>query len=149
MIKVSKFAEAFIGGVTLIFVIGLVYSFSIKYFEYKPSTYKKYNTYKAKFSDIDGLVVGSEVKLGGIVIGKLVETSVDQKSYKIDVRFSVLDKYKVPEDSVLSVSTNGLIGEKYLRLSIGNSDNFLKPNDEVEQTQSAVSLEGLISLLKK
>jgi phospholipid/cholesterol/gamma-HCH transport system substrate-binding protein len=147
--KKSSFIETFIGFITLIFVIGLVWNFSNKYFASRPSDYQKYTSYIAKFNDIDGLSVGSEVKLGGVIVGKLIEVRIDEKSYKVIVKLSILDKYKIPDDSILSVGTNGLIGEKYLRILIGNSDNFLVNDAEIEFTQSALNLENLIGLLRK
>lgn len=149
MTKNSSSIETLVGIITLVFVIGVMWYFSQEYFKNKPSNFQKYNHYIAKFNDIEGLSVGANVKIGGITIGKVIDSIIEQESYKINVKFSVIDKYKIPQDSIISVSTNGIIGEKYLKLSIGNSDEFLKNNDEIELTQSSLGLENLISLLKK
>jgi phospholipid/cholesterol/gamma-HCH transport system substrate-binding protein len=147
--KATRFVETFIGAITLVFVLFVVYNFSSKYFAYKPSKYENYNYYTARFGDIDGLVIGSDVKLGGVAVGKLLESKINPTSYKVEVKFSVLEKYKLPNDSIISVGTNGLIGEKYLRLSMGNSNDVIKNNGEIGFTQSSLNLENLISLLKK
>ena len=65
------------------------------------------------------------------------------------VKFSALDKYKIPDDSIVMVATSGLMGGKYLRILPGTNSEFLEENDEVMFTQSSLNLEGLIALLKK
>ena len=75
--------------------------------------------------------------------------SIDPKSYKISVQFSILDKYTVPDDTSIAVATTGFIGEKYLQLNMGSSNDSLKENDEIVYTQSSLNLERLVSLLKK
>jgi phospholipid/cholesterol/gamma-HCH transport system substrate-binding protein len=147
--NIGKTFETFIGTITLIFVFCLVYYFSNQYFSFRPSKYEKYNYYHAVFNDIDGLNIGSNVKIGGISVGTLNKYSIDPKSYKISVQFSVLEKYQIPDDTSISVATTGFIGEKYLQLSMGNSAEYLKEGDEIIYTQSSLNLEKLVSLLKK
>ena len=145
----GKTFETFIGIITLIFVFYLIYFFSTQYFSFKPSKYEKYHYCKAIFNDIDGLNIGSNVKIGGISVGTLTSYSIDPKSYKISVQFSILDKYTVPDDTSIAVATTGFIGEKYLQLNMGSSNDSLQENDEIVYTQSSLNLEKLVSLLKK
>ena len=147
--NISKTFETFIGIITLLFVSYLTYYFSNQYFSFKPSKYEQYHYYKAVFNDIDGLNIGSNVKIGGISVGTLTSYSIDPKSYKISVQFSILDKYGIPDDTSIAVATTGFIGEKYLQLTMGSSNDLLKENDEIIYTQSSLNLERLVSLLKK
>ena len=149
MSSVSKNLETGIGFITLIMICFLLYHFTKQYFVFNPSKYEQYSTYKATFSDIDGLNVGSSVKIGGIPVGNLVEYSIDPKTYKISVLFSVMDKYKIPGDTSISVATAGFIGEKYLQLAMGASSEILKDGEEIIYTQSSLNLEKLVALLKK
>jgi phospholipid/cholesterol/gamma-HCH transport system substrate-binding protein len=145
----SKSFETILGGTTLIFIFYLIYFFLGQLTILKPSIKEQYTTYKASFTDIDGINVGSYVKIGGVSIGNVKQISINPESYKIVVGFSVLSKYKIPDDTSVSISTAGFMGEKSLQLSMGMSDKYLNEDDEIIYTQSSLTLEKLISFFKK
>ena len=97
-----------------------------------------------KFYAVDGLTVGSDVRIGGVKVGAVVDQYVDSDLYQAVVRISVKDGIKVPEDSVASVSSSGLLGGKYLKLDPGNASTLLKDGDEIKQTKDVVALEELL-----
>ncbi|MDR1366252.1 MAG: outer membrane lipid asymmetry maintenance protein MlaD [Holosporales bacterium] len=98
----------------------------------------------AKFDNISGIDEGSEVRLGGIKIGSVVDISLDSESYLAKVAISVKNNVKLPKDTVVKIDSEGLLGGKYLNLDPGSDEEFLKPGEEITRTQSSLSLESLI-----
>ena len=148
IMKSMKSVEIFVGLFVILLTILIGWHFTSNYSHQSSSKFEKYNYYYANFSDIDGLVIGSDVKIGGIKVGELVSYEID-KSYKIMLRLSVSEKYPISDDSAVIVATNGFIGQKYLKLSPGSSEIFLKNDDEIILTQSSINIETVLALLKK
>lgn len=100
---------------------------------------------KARFSNIGELRVRAPVKVGGVAIGEVARIELDPEEFealvtlKIDSRFD-----QIPDDSSAGVFTSGLLGERYVGISIGGSPDVLGNGDELLLTQSAVILEQLI-----
>jgi phospholipid/cholesterol/gamma-HCH transport system substrate-binding protein len=99
---------------------------------------------KAQFSSIGGLTVGSDVKLGGVVIGHVTEEHLDPTTYAAVVTMSLDDGIKVPNDTSAAINSDGLLGGNYIGLSPGGSDTMLAPGQSFAVTQSAVNLEDLL-----
>ena len=102
-----------------------------------------YNVY-ARFENIEGLSIGSKVKIGGLDIGSISSLIIDD-DYKIKLLLKIDSSISIPVDSTITVSTSGLIGGKYLKVQIGGSDEFMKNNDEFEFTQSTMDLEEMVT----
>jgi phospholipid/cholesterol/gamma-HCH transport system substrate-binding protein len=98
----------------------------------------------AAFDHVDGLTVGADVRIAGVKIGTIQSIKLDPKTYLADVAFTVQDDVKLTDDSSATVSTDGLLGGKYLALATGGDDKFLKPGGTVTITQGSVNLEALI-----
>jgi phospholipid/cholesterol/gamma-HCH transport system substrate-binding protein len=113
---------------------------------YTKSGYNRKDGYTlvAKFEKADGLSDGSDVKVSGIKVGKIVEMKVDPESFLAVVKFNVPHDLKLPADSSASVSSDGLFGGKYLALTPGGSDELLDENDEIENTSGPINIESLI-----
>ncbi|MCL4115641.1 UNVERIFIED_CONTAM: hypothetical protein GTU68_056392 [Idotea baltica] len=105
-------------------------------------TYKVY----ANFDNIAGLTTHSKVSVAGVTIGKVTDISLDTRSYTAKVTME-LDKSfdHLPTDSTASIITAGLLGEKYVGLSVGGDEETLSDGDQIDDTQSALVLEELIS----
>jgi phospholipid/cholesterol/gamma-HCH transport system substrate-binding protein len=97
----------------------------------------------ARFSSVDGLKTGSVVEIAGVEIGRV--KAIDLQDYRARVTLAIRRDVKIAEDSIVSIRTKGLIGEKYVRLSPGGSDAYLKPGGELFETESAINLEELIA----
>ena len=102
------------------------------------------NTYTARFSDVDGISVGSDVKISGYKVGSVTKMELIPESYDIRLTFDIASDVKIPTDSIAAVKTSGLIGGKYLAIQPGAEDLFLQHNEEILYTQSAINLENLI-----
>ena len=98
----------------------------------------------AQFSSIGGLTVGSDVKLGGVVIGHVTDEHLDPNTYAAIVTMSIDDDIKIPSDTSASISSDGLLGGDYVGLSPGGSNTMLAPGQSFAVTQSAVNLEDLL-----
>jgi phospholipid/cholesterol/gamma-HCH transport system substrate-binding protein len=96
----------------------------------------------AEFSTVAGLKQGANVEIAGVEVGKV--DSIDIRDYKAVVRMRVRRGVRLQEDTIASVRTRGLIGDKYINLSPGASDRLIPPGGKIRETESAVDLEGLI-----
>ncbi len=100
----------------------------------------------ASFRSLEGVGVGTDVRLAGVKIGTVTWVELNPQTYRADTRFSVLNGIEVPDDSAAVVASEGLLGGNFLEIVPGGSEFFLEPGDRIEDTQGAVSL---ISLLLK
>jgi len=104
-----------------------------------------YYVLKAHFISIAGLKPGSPVEMAGVEIGKVGGITLDQKEQVADVALKIRNGIIVTDDAIVSVKTSGLIGDKYIKITPGGSDEVLKNNDIIMETESAIDLEELIS----
>jgi phospholipid/cholesterol/gamma-HCH transport system substrate-binding protein len=98
----------------------------------------------ASFSSIDGLSVGSDVRLAGVKVGRVITTRIDPKTYQANVDMTVQEGLQLPTDSSAQITSDGLLGGKFISLVPGGADVMIKPGGAVTITQSAVSLEDLL-----
>jgi len=100
----------------------------------------------ASFRSLEGVTVGTDVRLAGVKIGTVTDVELNKETYRADTTFSVLDGIEVPDDSAVIVASEGLLGGNFVEIVPGGSPFYFEPGDEMEDTQGAVSL---ISLLIK
>ncbi|GAB0116815.1 outer membrane lipid asymmetry maintenance protein MlaD [Acidisoma sp. 7E03] len=98
----------------------------------------------AEFDRIDGLAVGSDVRMAGVKIGTVTATSIDPKTYLATVDFTVQKDIALPTDSSAAIASQSLLGGKYLALVPGGSETMIKPGGHITVTQGSVSLEDLL-----
>lgn len=101
----------------------------------------------ANFENIEGLTVGSDIKISGIKIGYIEKILLDNAAFVARVDLRINKGVEIPVDSRLSVTTSGLIGNKYLNINPGASNDNLNNGDRFKFTQSALNIEDLISKL--
>jgi phospholipid/cholesterol/gamma-HCH transport system substrate-binding protein len=100
----------------------------------------------AKFDNIGDLKPGSPVTMAGVNIGRVESIRFDPKDYKAAVVLRIENQYsEIPDDSDASIQTAGLLGGKYIGISPGGSETFLKEGGLIEFTQSAIVLESLVN----
>lgn len=104
-----------------------------------------YYTVNARFSNIGGLKVGNEVQVSGVVVGRVENIMLNYEDYSVIVTLSVLNDIKLSDDTIASIKTSGLIGDKYITLLPGGSDEMLRPGDTIIDTFPPVDIEELIS----
>ena len=112
----------------------------------KLTGYKKGYTVSASFENIGDLKTGSPVTMAGVRIGVVQRIRFDPTDYKAVVSMRVYPLFnQIPDDSFASIQTQGLLGGKYVGISPGGADTYLKDGSRIEQTQSAIVLESLIN----
>jgi phospholipid/cholesterol/gamma-HCH transport system substrate-binding protein len=100
----------------------------------------------AKFDNIGDLKPGSPVSMAGVHVGEVEKIHFDPEDYKAAVEMRLDSRFnKIPDDSDASIQTQGLLGGKYVGLSPGGSETYLKDGSQIEFTQSAIVLESLVN----
>jgi phospholipid/cholesterol/gamma-HCH transport system substrate-binding protein len=97
----------------------------------------------ASFGDAGGIRPGADVMMAGVVIGR-VET-ISLKKDKAFLTLRINNGVRLTDDAIASIRTKGIIGDRYVRISQGADAEFLKNGDEIEETESAINIEDLIS----
>ena len=100
--------------------------------------------YIASFNDVSGISVGSDIKLAGVTVGKVLALKLDEIYYTAEMVLGINKKIKIPNDSEIIITSEGLLGGNYVSISPGGSDIFLKANENFSFTQSSLSLNNLI-----
>jgi phospholipid/cholesterol/gamma-HCH transport system substrate-binding protein len=108
-------------------------------------SFSKTYSITARFDNIGGLKPRAPVKSAGVVVGRVAAINFDDKTYQATVTLNLDEGFRFPKDSSAKILTSGLLGEQYIGLEAGGSDDMLAAGDKITQTQSAVVLENLIS----
>ena len=99
----------------------------------------------AKFDNIGDLKVGAPVSMSGVEMGRVTKIAFDWQEYRAAVTLRIDARYnKIPTDSDASIYTQGLLGGKFIGLTAGGAETYLKDKDQIGFTQSAFVLENLI-----
>lgn len=101
-------------------------------------------TVQARFDNIGGLKARAPVRSAGVNVGRVTAITLDPQRYQGLVTMEIQQGYVFPKDSSAKILTSGLLGDQYVGLEPGPSDENLAPGQLITQTQSAVVLENLI-----
>ena len=112
----------------------------------------------ARFTSITGLKTGASVELAGVPVGKVTAISLEPDNmaqlpenydgpynYRARVTLLINEGVRLSDDAIASIKTSGLIGDKYVSLSLGGSETLLAQGDEIEDTEANLDIEALIS----
>lgn len=97
----------------------------------------------AEFPSVGGLKAGSTVEIAGVEIGRVESIGLDNYQARVVLRLN--SDVKLQEDSIASIKTKGLIGEKYIRISPGGSDKLIPPGGKIREVEAPVDFEELLS----
>lgn len=100
----------------------------------------------ASFRSVEGITVGTDVRLAGVKVGSVTRLELDPATFYADATISLRKDIVLPNDSSVLISSEGLLGGSFVELSPGGSPDNFAPGDEIEDTQGAVSF---VSLLMK
>lgn len=98
----------------------------------------------ARFNSVAGLRVGAAVEMAGVPVGRVSGITLDSQRAQALVHMQLKPDLALSEDSIASVRTSGLIGDKYINLSPGGASQNIAPGGEISETESSVDLESLI-----
>lgn len=116
------------------------------YFAYNVSDLKvvKGYTVTAKFLKVGGLNIGSDVRINGIKIGTVISQNLDNEDYTANVAMSLAPNIKLPIDSVASIVSDGLIGNKFIKIDPGHDEKILVDGDHLKNTKDFKTIEDLV-----
>jgi phospholipid/cholesterol/gamma-HCH transport system substrate-binding protein len=135
-----SFVETLLGALVLtVALVFVAYAYTVSDVR-DPGGY----TLRAKFDRIDGISVGADVRISGITVGRVLETSLDTRSFRADVVLSVRRDIELPLDSSAAIFSESLLGGRYIALQPGADTELLMAGDELMFTQSAINLEELV-----
>ena len=128
-------------GIVVIFVAAF-----FLYFAYQVSDLQVVKGYdiNARFLKVGGLNVGSDVRINGIKVGTVIAQNLDPEDYVADVKLSISSNIQLPKDSVVSIVSDGLVGNKFIKIEPGKSKEFLQNGDSVANTKDFKTLEDMV-----
>lgn len=105
------------------------------------------NSYKivARFESTSGLKEGAFVEIAGVRVGQAKSIVFDPVNYESVVTITLDNTVQIPDDSIASIRTAGIIGDRFIKLTPGGSDLYLEDGEELIETEPSISLEELIS----
>ena len=133
--------EVVVGGVVLAAAIGfLAYVGNATGFAERSSGYPL----TASFRSLEGVVVGTDVKLAGVKIGTVTDIELNPATFRADTHFEVRNGIDIPDDSAVVIASEGLLGGNYVEILPGGSPFNFEPGAGIEDTQGAISLVNLL-----
>lgn len=128
-------------GIVVIFVAAF-----FLYFAYQVSDLQVVKGYdiNARFLKVGGLNVGSDVRINGIKVGTVIAQNLDPEDYVADVKLSISSNIQLPKDSVVSIVSDGLVGNKFIKIEPGKSKEFLQNGDTIANTKDFKTLEDMV-----
>ena len=101
-------------------------------------------TLNAEFNNISGVKLGADIQISGVTVGKVRQLHLNEDNLAM-VTMQVDKGVKVPVDSIASVKSQGIIGDKFIQITLGGDETLYQPGETIVDTESAVDLESLIS----
>ena len=134
--------EVIIGAVVLAVALGFVV-FVYQTTSLSLSNSKHYNLI-ADFRSADGIHVGTDVRLAGVKVGTVSDLSLNVETYRAEAKLAIENQIDIPDDSALTVSSEGLLGGNFIEIIPGASYDYMQSGDEFLDTQGSVSLVSLL-----
>ena len=135
--------DAIVGLFVLTGFLAFVYM-SLQLGEFSVFSMEKTYVVRANFGNVSGLKRGALVEMAGVNVGKVSKISLAEND-QAQVWLQVNNGIKITEDAIASIKTQGIIGDKYIKISQGGSDELLVDGGFITETESAVDLEELVS----
>ena len=133
--------EALVGGLVLAAAIGFtVYAGQVTGFSAGGSAYEL----RASFRSAEGVTVGTDVRLAGVKVGTVTRLDLNPETFFADAVFTMDERVKLPDDSTVLISQEGLLGGNYVEIQPGGSPFNVEPGGEILDTQGSVSLITLL-----
>ena len=98
---------------------------------------------EAEFNSVSGLKPGATVEIAGVGVGRV--KAITLKEDRGSVTLAIRNDVNLYNDTIASIKTRGIIGEKYVSLSLGGSGEILRPGGRIRDTESGLDLEELVS----
>ncbi len=102
-------------------------------------------TLVAHYENASGLVDGANIEMAGVVVGYVDKIIFDPEEKEAILTFKIINSLKLTDDVIASIKTQGIIGDKFIKLTPGGSEELLNPGDRVTETESPLDIEELVS----
>lgn len=99
---------------------------------------------EASFRSLEGVSVGTDVRLAGVKIGTVTDVELNPETFRADTTVALNSGVDIPDDSAVIISSEGLLGGNFVEIVPGGSPFYYEPGDSIEDTQGAVSLVSLL-----
>jgi phospholipid/cholesterol/gamma-HCH transport system substrate-binding protein len=143
MLRKGQDRDAAVGALVLVagaLLFALVYGK-----EAHPTASAGYNLV-ARFNRADGVAVGTDVRMSGVVVGKVAAQSLDSQ-YNAVIELRIASNLGLPVDTAAAIQADGLLSSKYIELKPGAEEKVLGPGAEITYTQGSMVLEDLLELI--
>ncbi len=117
---------------------------SLQLGEFSVFSMEKTYSVRANFGNVSGLKRGALVEMAGVNVGKVSTISLAEND-QAQVELLINNGVKITDDAIASIKTQGIIGDKYIKISQGGSEKLLVDGDVITETESALDLEELVS----
>ncbi|MGB7319018.1 MAG: outer membrane lipid asymmetry maintenance protein MlaD [Planktotalea sp.] len=136
-----KNTEVLVGAAVLAVAVGfLAYAAQITGIRASSGSYPL----TASFRSLEGVNVGTDVRLAGVKIGAVDSVSLNSQTFRADTVIQIRDGIEIPDDSAIAIASEGLLGGTFVEIVPGGSPFMYEPSSEIVDTQSAVSLVSLL-----
>lgn len=131
---------------TIMGIVVLVIAAFFLYFAYQVSDIQVVKGYElsAKFLKVGGLNVGADVRINGVKVGTVMTQKLNNEDYDAEITLSIAPNISLPADSSAIIASNGLMGNKYIKIEPGKSSEKLKNGDVIKNTKDFKSLEDMV-----
>ena len=97
------------------------------------------------FNNVGSLSVGNDIKIHGVKVGEVANISINPELLVANVIIEFDNFYKIPSDSIFTITSNGLMGGSYIDIKIGSSESIFTENETTKSNIDAISIENIIS----
>jgi len=131
-------------GLFMIAGFGAFVYLSLQLGEFSVFSLEKNYTINAQFENVSGLKQGAMIEISGVQVGKVAQVTLDQDGLAM-VSMLINKDVAIGEDAIASIRTQGIIGDKYIKIINGGMDTPLQNNDMIMDTESAIDIEEMVS----
>jgi phospholipid/cholesterol/gamma-HCH transport system substrate-binding protein len=131
---------------TIMGIVVLFIAAFFLYFAYRVSDLQAVKGYEvsATFLKVGGLNIGADVRINGVKIGTVISQRLNNEDYNAEVVLSIAPDISLPKDSSAVIASNGLMGNKFIRIEPGKSSDVLKSGDKIINTKDFKTLEDMV-----
>jgi phospholipid/cholesterol/gamma-HCH transport system substrate-binding protein len=101
-------------------------------------------TLVGRFGAVDGLTLGSDVRIGGVKVGTVTKEEIDPELYQAVVTLTIDKGVQIPKDTTAAIASDGLLGGQFVKLTPGRDNTLLTDGEEITDTQDVVAIEDLL-----
>ena len=129
----SNAAEVITGAVVILVALGFL---GLTYLRTGTGSLSGYEIL-AKLPKVDGLGIGTDVRVSGIKVGEITDLVLDPNNFLVTMHMNIRDDIKLPTDSSLILTSSGVLGSQYISITPGGDDKTIAPGGMIVNTQSA------------